>query len=77
MACLRLTERCATILLCVREEVAEAGDDVQDELLHPIQRLLEYVHVTLFFWHLADQLKITEPLNRFISSYKNKITDRS
>ncbi|KAH9921625.1 uncharacterized protein B0H18DRAFT_1121320 [Fomitopsis serialis] len=41
MACLRLTERCATILYSVREEIAEAGDHVGEELLYPIQRLVE------------------------------------
>lgn len=41
MACLRLTERCATMLMSVREDIAEAGDTVGDELLHPIERLVE------------------------------------
>ncbi|KZT67854.1 hypothetical protein DAEQUDRAFT_693396 [Daedalea quercina L-15889] len=41
MACLRLTERCATILFSVREEIAEAGDQVGEELIYPIQRLVE------------------------------------
>ncbi|PCH42817.1 hypothetical protein WOLCODRAFT_25573 [Wolfiporia cocos MD-104 SS10] len=41
VACLRLTERCATILYSVREEIAEAGNEVGEELLHPIARLVE------------------------------------
>ncbi|KAI0945901.1 hypothetical protein AcV7_010017 [Taiwanofungus camphoratus] len=41
MACLRLTERCATILLSVREDIAEAGDQVGEELFGPIARLVE------------------------------------
>ncbi|KZT05047.1 uncharacterized protein LAESUDRAFT_750759 [Laetiporus sulphureus 93-53] len=40
-ACLRLTERCATILFSVREDIAEAGDQVGQELLHPIERLVD------------------------------------
>ncbi|KAL6299815.1 hypothetical protein BKA93DRAFT_569950 [Sparassis latifolia] len=40
LACLRLTERCATILLSVREEIAEAGDEVGQELFSPITRLV-------------------------------------
>ncbi|EMD32697.1 hypothetical protein CERSUDRAFT_143220 [Gelatoporia subvermispora B] len=40
MACLRLTERCATVLLSVREEIAESGDQVGDELHQPITRLV-------------------------------------
>ncbi|OSC98358.1 hypothetical protein PYCCODRAFT_1480695 [Trametes coccinea BRFM310] len=41
LACLRLTERCATILISVREEIAEAGDDVGVELQAPVHRLVE------------------------------------
>lgn len=41
MACLRLTERCANILLSVREEIAEAGDKVGEELIYPIEHLVE------------------------------------
>ncbi|KAI0364174.1 hypothetical protein BV20DRAFT_956762 [Pilatotrama ljubarskyi] len=40
LACLRLTERCATILMSVREEIAEAGDDVGVELQVPVNRLV-------------------------------------
>ncbi|KAJ7772628.1 hypothetical protein DFH07DRAFT_167310 [Mycena maculata] len=40
LACLRLTERCAEILLSVREEVNGAGDQVGDELAMPIGKLL-------------------------------------
>lgn len=41
LACLRLTERCATILFSVREDIAEAGDKVGEELINPIERLVE------------------------------------
>ena len=41
LACLRLTERCADILLSIREEIQEAGDDVGIELMEPITRLVE------------------------------------
>ncbi|KAI8992697.1 hypothetical protein BD414DRAFT_481927 [Trametes punicea] len=41
LACLRLTERCATILISVREEIAEAGDEVGVELQAPVARLVE------------------------------------
>lgn len=41
LACLRLTERCAEILLAVRAEVQEAGDLVGDELALPIAKLVE------------------------------------
>lgn len=41
MACLRLTERCADILLAVREEIHDAGDQVGEELQVPMQKLVE------------------------------------
>ena len=51
LACLRLTERCADILLSVREEIWEAGDEVGEELEKPIAVLVGYVkflsHVNL------------------------------
>ena len=43
LACLRLTERCADILISVREEIAEAGDDVGEELRTPLAKLVECV----------------------------------
>ena len=41
LACLRLTERCADILLSIREEIREAGDDVGFDLQGPIIKLVE------------------------------------
>ncbi|KAG7086098.1 hypothetical protein E1B28_003613 [Marasmius oreades] len=41
LQCLRLTERCADILLSVRQEVREAGDQVTEELAVPITKLTE------------------------------------
>ena len=41
LACLRLTERCADILLAVRQEIYEAGGDVGDELKMPLTKLIE------------------------------------
>ncbi|KAF9780733.1 hypothetical protein BJ322DRAFT_278471 [Thelephora terrestris] len=41
LACLRLTQRCADILLSIREEVREAGDEVTIELQAPIGRLVD------------------------------------
>ncbi|RXW16863.1 hypothetical protein EST38_g8988 [Candolleomyces aberdarensis] len=37
--CLRLTERCADLLISIREEVHEAGDTVGQELAAPIAKL--------------------------------------
>jgi abelson tyrosine-protein kinase 1 len=43
MACLRLTQRCADILICVRQEVQDAGGDVGDELKEPVDKLVACV----------------------------------
>jgi abelson tyrosine-protein kinase 1 len=42
-ACLRLTERCADILISVREEIRDAGDVIDDDLADPLSKLIEYV----------------------------------
>ncbi|EIW75046.1 hypothetical protein CONPUDRAFT_140363 [Coniophora puteana RWD-64-598 SS2] len=44
LACLRLIERCATILYSVRIEVDEAGSAVGDELEGPLGRLVAALH---------------------------------
>jgi len=41
LACLRLTERCADMLISIRLEVHEAGDVVAEELVMPVSRLEE------------------------------------
>lgn len=41
LACLRLTERCADILLSVRQEILDAGNAVNVELEAPIAKLNE------------------------------------
>jgi len=43
LACLRLTELCADILLTVRQEIRDAGDYVGEELAGPIAKLVKYV----------------------------------
>ena len=43
LGCLRLTERCADILISVRMEISNAGDVLGQELAAPIQKLEEYV----------------------------------
>ncbi|KAG6877678.1 hypothetical protein C0992_009504 [Termitomyces sp. T32_za158] len=49
LQCIRLTERCADILLSVREEVKEAGDQVDEELQVPIAKLTESFHAVQSF----------------------------
>ena len=43
LSCLRLTARCADILISVRREIFDAGDNVGQELAAPIKKLEEYV----------------------------------
>ena len=43
LSCLRLTARCADILISVRKEIFDAGDIVGQELTVPIRKLEEYV----------------------------------
>ena len=43
LGCLRLTERCADILISVRVEISDAGDVLGQELAAPIAKLEEYV----------------------------------
>ena len=48
LGCLRLTERCAGILISVRVEISDAGDVLRQELAAPITKLEEYVLCCLF-----------------------------
>src|SRR5258708_26069365 len=47
LASLRLTERCADILISVREEIIDAGRTVDEELHAPIANLNECVHTPI------------------------------
>jgi abelson tyrosine-protein kinase 1 len=48
LGCLRLTERCADILISVRIEISDAGDVLGQELAAPIGKLEEYVLCRIF-----------------------------
>ena len=48
LGCLRLTERCADILISVRIEISDAGDVLAQELVAPIEKLEEYVSCCIF-----------------------------
>lgn len=49
LQCLRLTERCANILLSIRQEIHEAGDMVGAELTLPISKLTDAFNEVLVF----------------------------
>ena len=51
LASLRLTERCADILISVRDEIIDAGSTVPEELLAPIAKLVEWVPAALIHMH--------------------------
>ncbi|KAJ7193623.1 hypothetical protein GGX14DRAFT_588248 [Mycena pura] len=46
-ACLRLTDRCASLLISIQEEVARSGDAVADELKAPLEKLEQFSSVLL------------------------------
>lgn len=48
MACLRLTQRCADILISVRQEIEEAGGEVTAELREPVAKLVRYARALSF-----------------------------
>ncbi|TBU21950.1 hypothetical protein BD311DRAFT_869668 [Dichomitus squalens] len=65
LACLRLTERCATILMSIREEIANAGDEVGIELQPPLTRLVEsFREVHLFLIKTSHRPFIKRYLQR-------------
>ncbi|KAK0472502.1 hypothetical protein IW261DRAFT_1343551, partial [Armillaria novae-zelandiae] len=49
LQCLRLTERCANILISIRQEIHDAGDMVGAELILPISKLTDAFNEVLFF----------------------------
>ncbi|TFK37240.1 hypothetical protein BDQ12DRAFT_214347 [Crucibulum laeve] len=65
LACLRLTERCAEILISVRQEVNEAGDQVTEELKVPLGRLEDsFLKVKYFLLKQANRPFIKRYLKR-------------
>ncbi|KAH9915441.1 uncharacterized protein BXZ73DRAFT_106170 [Epithele typhae] len=81
LACLCLTERCATVLISIREEISDAGDDVSIELRPPLNRLVEsYKEVHRFLFKQARRPFIKRYLQRdeiarSLSGCHNSITD--
>ncbi|KAJ7213283.1 hypothetical protein C8J57DRAFT_289532 [Mycena rebaudengoi] len=54
-ACLRLTDRCASLLISIQEEVARSGDAVADELKAPLERLEQsFLDIEKFFQDLVE-----------------------
>ena len=81
LACLRLTERCATVLLSIREEIAEAGDEVGIELQPPLARLVEsYKEVHRFLTRQIHRPFIKrylqrDEIQRALAGCHNSLTD--
>ncbi|KAG6894992.1 hypothetical protein C0993_010344, partial [Termitomyces sp. T159_Od127] len=68
LQCLRLTERCADILLSVREEVKEAGDQVDKELQVPIAELTAHSPPNRSF-HTVQSFLIKQVHRPFLKRY--------
>ncbi|KAI0730413.1 hypothetical protein C8Q76DRAFT_566962, partial [Earliella scabrosa] len=63
--CLQLTEQCATVLAAVREEIAEAGDEVARALQRPVKDLVEsYCKVEQFLVKLSRRSIVVQYLQR-------------
>ncbi|KAI0730428.1 hypothetical protein C8Q76DRAFT_854174 [Earliella scabrosa] len=67
-ACVQLTERCAAVLLSVRAEIADAGDEVALELRLPLDRLVESVHE-------LQQFLVKQASKPFIMRYLDRDED--
>ena len=48
---MRLTERCEEILISIRDEIAETGDTLTEELRAPIAKLVKCVPAALMHPH--------------------------
>jgi hypothetical protein len=57
MACVQLTQRCADILICVRQEVHGTGGAISDELKEPVDKLVAYVFCAAHM--LPSRVKLT------------------
>ncbi|KAJ6627483.1 hypothetical protein B0H10DRAFT_2161143 [Mycena sp. CBHHK59/15] len=65
LACLRLAERCANLLMSILEEVHEAGDKVEKEMAKPIEKLVEtFTQVRDFFLQQAHRPFLKRYLKR-------------
>lgn len=74
LACLRLTERCAEILIAVREEVWLLGEDVAEELASPMGKL-ELSVLIILCRYLADDVNTNRAfrsLLHFLCSQTNQ-----
>ncbi|PPQ72431.1 hypothetical protein CVT24_003126 [Panaeolus cyanescens] len=65
ISCLRLTERCADILISVRQEIAKAGNEIGTELAAPIAKLEEsFAYVSQFMTKQAKRPFLKRYLKR-------------
>ena len=76
LSCLRLTARCADILISVRREIFDAGDVLEQELAAPIQKLEEYVFcANLQLSQASSHISFTrsfEGIHRFLIKLINR-----
>ena len=74
LSCLRLTARCADILISVRREIFDAGDVLEQELAAPIRQLEEYAFLcksnTAVLSHIIT--RSFEGIHRFLIKLINR-----
>lgn len=76
LGCLRLTERCAVILISVRAEIFEAGDVLARELAIPIRRLEEYVPFDIWLFEHNSLMFLSSRSFEGVYYFLNKQTTR-
>ncbi|KAF7356274.1 Protein kinase domain-containing protein [Mycena venus] len=80
-ACLRLTDRCASLLISIQEEVARSGDGVADELKAPLEKLEQsFSDIDRFFqdqaeWSFIHLYLKRDDILRDIVRYNESVND--
>ena len=72
LASLRLTERCADMLISVRDEIVDAGYTVAEELHAPIAKLVECVTTPLVSTHVLHLMDYSKQGVRGSSRFPQK-----
>ena len=73
LSCLRLTERCADILISVRREIFDAGDVLEQELAAPIRKLEEYAFCVNLLQSTSHIISRSfEGIHRFLIKLTNR-----
>jgi hypothetical protein len=75
LACLRLSERCANLLLSIVQEVHEMGDKVEKEMKEPLEKLVQYLLcLSIPCWVLICRVGLSP---KFVTCSSSRPTDLS